>query len=307
MSCRWVTVAAAAATFGGCAGGSFHVEPELAAAAHETIVGPPYAAGDCQTARQTGIERVADGSTTRAGDLTLVTGAALIDVDIRSQISPAVFEKLGALEAKLGGSSLGTAEPPATHQEATAGDLIAAIIAILGAFDEVTENAALPFVVHVHDRPLAGLCKSVNHATTMGVFDPPDFKVTCELAAGDGKRRTLQMHGSGSWANYAFTGTLTGGARAWTIASQNVSVMGAGGIRGFEVRAGKQVGAVSYYEQGPLDPANHATVVSTAWHAATGSEVDDDVLRSTIALLYAFPWPTSCDRTALAARPFPGQ
>lgn len=289
----------------GCAGGSFHLEPRLAAGAKHTISGPRYQGGHCD-AIATGIEQLADGTTIQDGDVTLVASAARVTDDIRDQIDAHVFEDLARIQKLVTGQAHGD-----TFSQADLDDpghspnaLVAAIIAILKTFKSVSENASFSVVVRVQDREVAATCRSVNRATTMGVFNPPDFTVTCGLVAPDLGVRQLHLHGVGSWANYGFEGTLDGGARPWTIRSQNVSVMGAGGIRGFEIRDGQQIGAVSFQEQGPLDASGHSTVVSAEWHVATGSRVDDDMLRATLALLYAFPWPNECDRHALAARPF---
>lgn len=289
----------------GCAGGTFHVEPRLAAGAKHTITGPRYQGGQCD-AIATGIEKLADGTTIHDGDVTLVASAARVNDDIRDQIDEHVFEDLARIQKLLTGSDHGATFSQADLEDPSHSPnaLIAAIVAILETFKSVTENASFSAVARVQDRQIAATCRSVNRATTVGVFNPPDFTVTCGLVAPDLGVRQLHLHGFGSWANFGFEGTLDGGARRWTIRSQNVSVMGAGGIRGFEIRDGQQIGAVSFQERGPLDASNHSTIVSTEWDLPTGARDDDDMLRVTLALLYAFPWPNECDRNALAARPF---
>ncbi|AKU99394.1 hypothetical protein AKJ09_06058 [Labilithrix luteola] len=64
--------------------------------------------------------------------------------------------------------------------------------------------------------------------------------------------RNLRVSGYGTWANFAFKGTLDGiddGERA-IFESQNATVMGAGGVRGFDVgRASapsEQLGAIDF-------------------------------------------------------------
>lgn len=291
----------------GCAGATFHLAPKLAAAPHETVTGPRYSARCANDEHRTGIEKLHDGATIHDGDVTLVVSAAHVVENIRDEVPAHVFKDLGRIQKILAGSAHGARFTAADLRDPrhSPDALVTGLIACLHVFVDASENARFSFVARVKDREVAGICRSVDHATTLGVFNPPDFRLTCGLASQDGKVRKLRIRGAGSWVNYSFDGTLSGGARPWIIKSQNISVMGMGEIRGFEIRGrrgGHQIGAVSFQERGPRDAHHHSTVVAKAWHLPAASRDDDDALRSALTLLYAYPWPTACDRQVLVSR-----
>jgi hypothetical protein len=73
-------------------------------------------------------------------------------------------------------------------------------------------------------------------------------------------------------------------------------MLGAGGIRGFELRSGgAQVAAVSFYE------VADGKAVARAWQLANLAPGWSDVTLATLAIAHLFPWPTACDARRLAS------
>jgi hypothetical protein len=81
-----------------------------------------------------------------------------------------------------------------------------------------------------------------------------------------------------------------------------VTIMGAGGIRGFDLRdhAG-QIGALSFWQTRRPDAAqgDPDEWLPAAWIAPRGSAGLRDALTTTLAIAYVFPWPTGCSTSGL--------
>jgi hypothetical protein len=127
--------------------------------------------------------------------------------------------------------------------------------------------------------------------------------LACTLAVEGAPAWRLQAFATGTWANYRYKGAVSGAGVRWNLASQNTTVLGAGAVRGFDLRAdGAQIGAVSFWEDGPLDANFHSTTVAKSWAVPQGAPATEDVLLASLALVRALPWPTSCDSAILEAR-----
>lgn len=144
-------------------------------------------------------------------------------------------------------------------------------------------------------RTIAAACISTDTVRLIGYFDPPHFALACRIVpAVDGVARDLGVSGYGTWANARFAGRLgsSAGERA-TFSSRNVTVLGMGGVRGFDLRSpgALQVAAISFFQvrgrNGRTEPR--------AWAAAVPSTGWGDALLTTLAIAYVFPWPSSCD------------
>jgi hypothetical protein len=175
-------------------------------------------------------------------------------------------------------------------------DVLRAIRAVLSVPRSATETMTFGFAGKREGRIIVAACTSANTTRTLGAFDGPRFSLACRIASsGDAIPRDLHVTGQGTWANFAFAGELYGkdGERE-QFASQNISILGAGGIRGFHLRAlsGDQTAAISFWH---VDHGNGYTSPG-AWEIASPTSPSwSDARIATLALAYVFPWPSGCD------------
>ncbi|HEX7664239.1 MAG TPA: hypothetical protein VF407_07015, partial [Polyangiaceae bacterium] len=124
--------------------------------------------------------------------------------------------------------------------------------------DPATATVTFAFDGKNGDRDVKATCKALDASRFDGATSPPDFSLTCSFVAGaDGNARTLVVGGHGSSANTWFNGWLVGqnGEKA-IVESQNVVVLGAGAIRGFDLRAqpsNEQIGAIGFFQDHDAD------------------------------------------------------
>jgi hypothetical protein len=178
---------------------------------------------------------------------------------------------------------------------AGAHDLVAGIAFLLLLPGKSTETVRFTFFAADKDRSVAIACATTEIARTFGFFDGPRFSMTCRaVPTADGAARDLRVWAEGTWANYRFLGELRGPEGTNTFASQNVSILGAGAVRGFEFRAaGQQQAAISFWQ---VPDSEGKRYMPKAWVAeGLGSPPLRDVIHSILALSYIFPWPTSCE------------
>jgi hypothetical protein len=161
---------------------------------------------------------------------------------------------------------------------------------------ETTESMKFTFLARRETRTIAVACASTDVARTLGFFDGPRFSMSCRIvSSADGVPRDLRVGAHGTWSNYGYTGALTApsGERA-QLASQNVTVLGMGAVRGFDLRAADrgQLAAVSFWHV----PVANGKTEPRAWLSERPVSVGfGDALMTTLALAYVFPWPTGCD------------
>lgn len=157
-----------------------------------------------------------------------------------------------------------------------------------------TETMTFTFFGRRDGRTIAAACISTDVVRLVGIFDPPHFALACRIVpSADGKARDLRVRGGGTWANASFSGRLQRSSERADFASQNVTVLGMGAIRGFDLRppGAEQLAAISFFQvrgkSGRTEPR--------AWMAPVSSTGWSDALLATLAIAYVFPWPTSCD------------
>jgi hypothetical protein len=156
-----------------------------------------------------------------------------------------------------------------------------------------TERTSFTFAGKDGERVVLGACRSSTTVRTFGTFDDPSFSLSCRIAS-EGVTRELHVHAKGSWANAAFEGELVSAGERFVFASQNVTVMGAGGVRGFDLSAGgEQVAALSFWQT--RKPETRDEYAPAAWIAPpTRSPGLADAFAATLALAYVYPWPRGC-------------
>jgi hypothetical protein len=296
-----------------CSGGSFHVEPALVATPMLPVTGT---LGLNNRSCEPGPEPPDHDAPVAVGSLTGIVGAphralstkkmfgeaALRDYQRMVESLPHVASarRVGDALAKIAGSD------PATSPVAQVGDLLRAIEFVLALPGSTTETTSFTFLANRDEDAITGACSTTDTAHTFGFFDGPRFSMTCRLASeADGVPHVLQVRAYGSWANSHFTGELSAadGERA-TFKSQNVSVAGAGAVRGFELRAATgQVAAVSFWQvpesTGGTKEPNY---LPRAWMLPSQRKGWSDVVAATLALAYAYPWPTACDAQRLRSK-----
>lgn len=158
-----------------------------------------------------------------------------------------------------------------------------------------TETVAFTYLAEREGRTIAASCASTEMARLMGFFDGPHFSMSCRIvSSADGVPRDLSVGGNGTWANYGFSGELrTSPAESAVFRSQNVSVMGMGAVRGFDLRApdSQQLAAVSFWQV----PRQDGTTEPRAWLGGASSPGWSDALLATLGIAYLYPWPSACD------------
>jgi hypothetical protein len=319
-----------------CAGGVFNLQPQLQAREALEVKGmAPVSTGACaQGNTKTSIE-LQEAGMVQLGDLALFVAPAktetrseVLEIElIRSvrsilQRSESVLklsqasvkldvdallqlenEKLRRLQGSVSQSVAVEAKPEVKDAAGKALLLVEALQATIRIPKSATQDATLPFVAYRNGRRVVGACHSVNRAQLSATFAPSTFSLSCTLVPEqDAQVRTLSANGIGSWANYGFTGSLRTSKEILIFRSQNISVLGTGVVRGFEFNRGsEQVAAMSFYGT-QTDYGRDAKYAANAWLQPLTTEADDDVLATTTALSYLYPWPTQCDVGALSQK-----
>lgn len=165
-----------------------------------------------------------------------------------------------------------------------------------------TETMTFTFFARRGGHTIAAACLSSDTARFLGFFDPPHFFMICRIVpAVDGVSRELSVRGSGNWADYGFLGRLSSAhGETARFSSQNVSVLGMGSIRGFDLKSpgADQIGALSFWQV--LGPGGQAE--PRAWMAGVRPSGWSDAVLTTLALAYVFPWPSGCDTQHIRAQ-----
>ncbi|XYI02436.1 hypothetical protein ACMHYB_22850 [Sorangium sp. So ce1128] len=297
-----------------CTGGTFHVESALAATPMVPVTGT---LGLNNRNCEPGLELPDHDAPVAVGSLTGVVGAPHRALTTKKLFGEAALRdyqrfigsllphvasgrRVGDALAKIAGSD------PATSPAAQVDDLLRGIEFVLALPGSMTETTTFTFLANRDEDAITGACSTTDTARTFGFFDGPRFSMTCRLASeADGVPHVLKVRAYGSWANAQFTGELSaaGGERA-TFKSQNVSVAGAGAIRGFDLRtATGQVAAVSFWQVpestgGTKEPR----YLPRAWMLPSQRKGWSDVVAATLALAYVYPWPTACDAQRLRTK-----
>ncbi len=286
----------------GCAGGTFVVEPALSRQPGQTVTGPTFTA-PCETdpkrraEAKTAIEQLAAAApvATHLGDATLTVGPLELGEQVHREQREQV---LGKIVEQLSRASVPPTRAAQIHAAANDGALDGLI-----SVKTSLQTATVPFALERLGRVTLGVCVSALTANFGHPLERALVTLSCTLAAEGAPAWRLQAFATGSWANYRYRGAVIGGGVRWSFASQNVSVLGAGAVRGFELRdGGAQIGALSFWENGPLDASFHSTIVARSWALPQRAAEADDVLVASLALARALPWPTSCDSGILEAR-----
>jgi hypothetical protein len=296
-----------------CTGGTFHVEPALAATPMVPVTGTlGFNTRNCEP----GPEPPDHDATVAVGSLTGIIGAPHRALSTKKMFGEAalrdyqrLLERLPDLaSARRVGDALAKIEgsDPATSPVAQVDELLRGIEFVLALPWSATETTTFTFLANRDESAITGACSTTDTAYTFGFFDGPRFSMTCRLASeADGVPHVLQVSSYGSWANFHFTGELSAadGERA-TFKSQNVSVAGMGAVRGFELRtATGQIAAVSFWQVpestgGPKEP----DYLPRAWMLPSQRKGWSDVVAATLALAYVYPWPTGCDAQRLRTK-----
>ncbi|MEO8875363.1 MAG: hypothetical protein ABI461_07240, partial [Polyangiaceae bacterium] len=176
------------------------------------------------------------------------------------------------------------------------GQLLGGIEALLHLPGKVTETLTFTFFGKNGDHEVATACRAIDSAKFFGFTDPPEFTMTCRIVSKvDGVGRDFIVVSHGSVANTYFNGWLTSpNAERAIFASQNVVILGAGGVLGFDLHllpAKNQIAAISFFQT----PGENDQSLPAAWEAPQASPGWQDAVMATLALTYAFPWPSGCD------------
>lgn len=285
-------MALAAASIGGCAGGVFLLEEPLTKMPPMGVTGKRYGASCEAGAHQTGAELLAEASptTTQIGDATLTVDSASLDVTTYREHGEAVMQKL-----------VGRLAPSSERKDQVHSAIDSSVVGSFFSAESTAEKLTLPYALQRGGRLTIGLCVGTVTGSGRLVPEAPVVTLRCTIVPEGGPPRRLEMLGNGTWAAASYRGVVTGAGARWSVASQNVKIMGIGAPRGFDVRAGAaQIGALSYFEQGPADGN-----LSKAWAAPQATPDGDDALVATLGLLNALPWPTACDAHVLGMRSKP--
>ncbi len=294
-----------------CTGGTFKREGALATAPPLPVRGElGFSAAACDGSAATAGLAADRESEATVGNMRVLVSAPHRDLANARLFGEKALGDYEAMLARLGDSA--TAARAATARTelargaeidvalADAGALAQGIRALLAFPSSTTETTSFTFAGKDEGRTVLGTCWTTMTARTFGAFDDPRFSLSCRLVtSADGATRDLHVRGHGSWANYAFRGDVSGaGDERLAFASQNVSVMGAGGVRGFDLRSTSgQIAALSFWETprpGSRDESDPA-----AWRASGLSPGLADASSALLALAYVYPWPSGCDTQRL--------
>jgi hypothetical protein len=309
MSRAGVLVAAAPLLLlAACAGGEFHVESPLKETAPLPISGTlgmnivhcrrddgPVAHGlvaDQPAGIAIGDLRGITSEPHREAHTTKLFGEALLRDYKR------FLERYGLAGASRAGEALArfSGDDAGARSLSQLDDLFQGISFLLAFPRETTETMTFTFLATRESRTIAVACASTDVARTLGFFDGPRFSMSCRIvSSADAVPRDLRVVAHGTWSNYGYSGALaTPSGEGARFASQNVTVLGMGAVRGFDLRSADrgQLAAVSFWHV----PGAHGKTEPRAWLAEGPTTVGfGDALMTTLALAYVFPWPTGCD------------
>ncbi len=300
-------IALVAATTCGCAGGTYVVDAPLRATPALDVSGDlGMAASSCNTKlppRRVGLrsEKAAEAALgpwmIRAADprKTLRSDAVLGDQVLHD------YQKFLAWYYQAKSRPRSAAELAVVGLRLASGPDLDLLLEGIGAFLDLpgTIEQTITFSIFAarEDHIVTGVCRSTDIAHYLGSFDDPRVSLVCRFVPSvDHVPRELRVSGFGTWANFGFKGSLAGRgpAERAVFSSQNVTILGAGGVRGFDLRrdgaAPEQLAAVSFF-----DTVAEGRTLPRAWLGAQDSTGWTDAIATTMALAYLFPWPTSCD------------
>lgn len=294
----------------GCAGGEFRVDSTLATAVlpvsgtiglniahcHRDDAPPPRGlVADRDAAVSIGpLIGIASAPHRGVSNETLFGDAVLADYErfLRGAHDLARADRVTALRSMLSQSS----STDVAVGVAQVDTLLNGIDALLKLPRETTETMTFTLFAKREGRSIAAACATTEVARFLGFFDGPHFSMSCRIvSSADGAARDLHVRGLGTWADARFEGDLHGALPSETLsfASQSVTVLGAGAVRGFDLRSasGGQIAAISFWQV--ESPGGKAE--PRAWALPQSSPGWSDALVTTLAIAYVFPWPTSCD------------
>ena len=292
---------------GGCAGGTFVVEAPLRETPALEVKGPlgAYTQSCDQGASKTTVGLRADQpSSAEVGAWAIMVSDPHRDITSEAILGDRVLQDYASFMRNLDGAA---ANPHRVGDYAKlavvlAGgpalqSLLGGVYLVLNLPGRIEQTITFSVLATREDRTVLGVCRSTDVVHFLGSFDQPNTSLACRFVpTSDNAARNLRVTGYGSWANFAFKGTLEGPSpdeRA-IFESQNISIMGTGGVRGFDLRRtappSEQLAAISFFqEQVGKD------VVARAWLNPKATSPWGDAIATATALSYVFPWPTSCD------------
>jgi hypothetical protein len=302
-----------------CAGGQFRIDPALQAVPPVVISGDRAEGATCTEGdNATGLQKLTAGKqATLAGMTTRIMGVHGTSPMRSAEIAPTLarevsteLEAVGDLRRASLVRALATVDPKGTGEVvatvdsavSTARDvdeLVSAVRRLSSLTRTTTETYAFTFMSRRGDAHVLSICETKESIRALGLFDRPRFEMTCFLASDrDAQTRTLTIRAGGTWANPTYGGELTtvggGTDERAALASQNISILGAGIVRGFDLRSGgAQIAAVSFFEGGIEQATNRYP--THAWRLGRGSDAWRDIVDHTLAMTFLFPWPGSCD------------
>lgn len=295
----WLSFAPAGALLAGCHGGEFVVESPLSSTQKLVVDGKLGINGaNCpQNADSPPVVvqglAAGEGATVRIGGFEGTAGG----VERNLTSAPLFHSSVAADYEKFVGTHPWMAAVPDTAK------LDEALRAVGGLAGSAQETVTFSFFGSREKRTVFAVCVSAEKVYAGGYFDGPHFDIVCRIvSSADGVPRDLVATGSGTWANPKFSGELrTPGASASVFASQNVSVMGAGMPRGFDIHdpTRRQVGALSLWDR---ETSDGKTVLPSAWVLPRIDKGFEDAIYATLGIAFIYPWPSNCDQGAIAAK-----
>lgn len=233
------------------------------------------------------------------GETVLRDLQRLLDVvsDVRRSVA------LAEAIANVPGATQAGADAAGQELPALGGDL-SGVRQLLEMPRAVTETMVTTFASRIGDRALLSVCVSEDTMREFGTFDAARFTMRCRiLADGTDNVRELSVRAGGTWADVTYGGELRGPAdnneRA-TFASQSMRIVGVGVVRGFDLHeAGRQIAAISFYEQGASAPPPY---VSRLWQLPGASTAWRDTVTHAMSIGQLFPWPNACDASQRRTR-----
>lgn len=325
---QWGWLAGAVVCISSCAGGQFVIDPGLSQGPELTVEGPlGFNAYECdpkQNPMPKGLGEDRSASIQVAGlsgtatplRRELATQKIFGDVlirDYRAFLSQ-LAELRAATEGVLGteaSSSVGNAPEGEVTGNVTVDQYLNGIKFVLALPESATESTGFGFAGQIEGRTVVAACRTTQTARVFSAFDGPRFALHCKWASPKmNAQGEWNVDAIGSWSNYAFVGELKSEAGdVARFASQNVTVLGMGGVRGFDWKAGDGgVAALSFWQRPGPRPANlpqgkEPPYEPRAW---LGRSLESkpgfrDGILISVALSYLFPWPSECDNKRLRA------
>ena len=296
-----------------CSAPTFQVDPPLAATRAVVIEGDGPLETGCGKGDTLAAEKLRSGRHATIGPMTTWVAATHREVVTQHLFSEAVLRDLQKLFDVVSDVPRSVALAEALANVARAkqsgavdgagrdlpqlGGALSGVRQLLEMPRAVSETMVTTFASRIGERTLLSVCVSEETVREFGTFDPARFTMTCRiLADGTDNVRELSVRAGGTWADVTYGGELRGAVdtneRA-TFASQSMRIVGVGVVRGFELReAGRQIAAISFYEQGATAPPPY---VSRLWQLPGASTAWRDTVTQAMAIGQLFPWPNACD------------